>query len=131
MKSKQYLDFFQYFLNTFWFVLLMCCLTLFSTALCDSSSSVLHVRQTTDFFLDTNCRGNCSSISLWRVWIARGMLLSGVSDFQVGLMRLGGHMLSDTEEALVSFTRSNGCHAYVAERHYFSISSANLKDLFI
>ena len=39
----------------------MCCLTLFSAALCDSSSSVLHVRQTTDFFLDTNCRGNCSS----------------------------------------------------------------------
>ena len=35
------------------------------------------------------------------------------------------------EEALVSFTHSNGCHAYVAESHYFSISASNLKDLFI
>ena len=52
-------------------------------------------------------------------------------DFQVGLMRLGGHMLSDTEEALVSFTRSNGCRVYFAESHYFSISSANLKDLYL
>ena len=39
-----------------WLVLLTCCLTLFSAALCDSSSFVLHVRQTSDFFLDTNCR---------------------------------------------------------------------------
>ena len=54
-----------------------------------------------------------------------------MSDFQVGVIHLCGYMLSDTEEALVSFTHSNGCHAYVAESHYFSISASNLKDLFI
>ena len=52
------------------------CLVQPCAALCNSSRSVLCVQQTIDFFLGKNCHGNCSSISLWKVWIARGILLS-------------------------------------------------------
>ena len=82
----------------------------------------MYEKQATSFWIQTAAPGTCSSISLWRVWIARGISL--LLEWVISKLVL-------CVWVAICCRRSNWCRANVAESHYFFISSSNLKDFFI